>query len=195
MDDHGNRGPDPRVVRSQQAALTAARELLAEEGWPGVTHVAVAARSGVGRTTLYRHWPDVRALLFDAIVQQINQIRRVPTGDLRADLTGELNGLRLLLEDPVTERCIRAILDRAPFDPALGKLKEALYQAGASGFLAILETARAHGQLTPGTETTTIIEQLAGPLFYRRLFAGRHIDTGYVDTIVDDVLHVHGVNT
>jgi Tetracyclin repressor-like, C-terminal domain len=87
-----------------------------------------------------------------------------------------------------------AILDRAPFDPALGKLKEALYQAGASGFLAILEAARAHGQLTPGTETTTIIEQLAGPLFYRRLFAGRPIDTGYVDTIVDDVLHVHGVN-
>lgn len=196
MDDHGtDRGPDPRVVRSQQAALTAARELLAEGGWPGVTHVAVAARSGVGRTTLYRHWPDVHALLYDAIVQQMDEIRRVPTGDLRADLTSELNGLRLLLEDPITERGMRAILDRAPFDPALGKLKEALYQAGTSGFFAILETARAHGQLTPGTDTTTVVEQLAGPLFYRRLFAGRSIDTDYVDTIIDDVLHVHGAWT
>src|ERR671934_2975923 len=76
-----DRGPDPRVLRSRQAALSAVQEILAEHGWTGVTHVAVAARSGVGRTTLYRHWPDVRALLFDAIVQQINQVRREPTGD------------------------------------------------------------------------------------------------------------------
>lgn len=192
MDDYGtDRGPDPRVVRSREAALTAARELLAEEGWTGVTHVTVAARSGVGRTTLYRHWPDVNALLYDAIVRTMDQIRRDPTGDLRADLTSTLNGLRLLLEDPVTERGMRAILDRAPFDPASAKLKDDLYRAGTSGFLAILETARADGHLTSDTDLTTIVEQLAGPLFYRRLFAGRHIDAAYVDTIIDGVLRLH----
>jgi AcrR family transcriptional regulator len=193
MGDAGlNRGPDPRVVRSRQAALTAAQELLAEEGLTGVTHVTVAARSGIGRTTLYRHWPDATALLYDAIVQRMDQIRRVPTGDLRTDLTAELNGLRHLLQDPVTEHGMRALLERAPFDPAMGKLKEALYQAGTSGFRAILEAGRARGELVAGPDTEVVVDQLVGPLFYRRLFADRDIDADYVDRIVADVLRLHG---
>ncbi|MFQ6331402.1 TetR/AcrR family transcriptional regulator [Nocardia sp. CWNU-33] len=185
------RDPDPRVLRSRQAALTAAQELLAEEGWSGVTHVAVAARSGIGRTTLYRHWPDVAALIHDAIVQRIGQVRRAPSGDLRTDLVGELNGLRQLLHDPVGEHGMRAVLDRAPFDPAFESLKEALYQAGSAGFRTILETADANGELSPDTELPLVIDQLAGPLIFRRLFAGLAIDADYVNTIVDDVLRLH----
>ncbi|WP_225724971.1 MULTISPECIES: TetR/AcrR family transcriptional regulator [unclassified Nocardia] len=194
MDEDGlaagmpDRGPDPRVVRSRQAALTAAQDLLAEYGWTGVTHVAVAARSGVGRTTLYRHWPDVAALIHDAIMQRIAQIRPTPTGELRTDLIRELDGLRRLLHDPVGERGMRAILDRAPFDPAFGKLKSALYQAGSAGFRTILESARTRGELPPDADIDLAIDQLAGPLIFRRLFAERDIDEAYVHTVVDGVL-------
>jgi AcrR family transcriptional regulator len=144
-----DRGPDPRVVRSRQAALSAVRELLAEEGWTGVTHVAVAARSGVGRTTLYRHWPDVASLIHDAIVERIGQARTAWTGDLRADLISELNGLRRLLHDPASERTMRGLLERAPFDPAFASLKETLYRSGSAGFRAILEAATTRGELQP----------------------------------------------
>ncbi|MRH92421.1 TetR family transcriptional regulator [Nocardia sp. SYP-A9097] len=182
------RGPDPRVVRSRQAALTAAQDLLVEQGWPGVTHVAVAARSGVGRTTLYRHWPDVAALIHDAIVQRIDRIRPVPTGDLRTDLRNELNGLRQLLHDPVGERGMRAVLDRSPFDPAFGTLKKMLYQTGSAGFRRILKAAEARGELSPGADISLIIDQLAGPLIFRRLLADRDISAAYVESVVDSVL-------
>ena len=186
-----DRGPDPRVVRSRQAALTAVRELLAEEGWTGVTHVAVAARSGVGRTTLYRHWPDVASLIHDAIVQRISQARTAWTGDLRADLISELNGLRRLLHDPASERTMRAVLERAPFDRAFAALKETLYRFGSAGFRAILEAARTRGELQPDTDIPLAIDQLAGPLMYRRLFAGLDIEEKYAEAIVDSVLRLH----
>jgi len=48
---------DPRVVRTRRDVLAAAREVLLEEGWEGVTVSRVADRSGYARTTLYRHWP------------------------------------------------------------------------------------------------------------------------------------------
>ena len=182
------RGPDPRVVRSRQAALSAVAELLAEEGWTGVTHVAVAARSGVGRTTLYRHWPDVAAMIRDATVERMGRARRPCTGQLRADLLGELDGLRQLLDDPASERTVRAVLERAPFDPAFAALKETLFQAGAAGFQAILRTAVADGKLSPDTDIQLIIDQLAGPVMYRRLFAGLDVDRAYIETIVDRVL-------
>ncbi|MEV0033972.1 TetR/AcrR family transcriptional regulator [Nocardia sp. NPDC050793] len=186
-----DRGPDPRVVRSRQAALSAVRELLAEEGWTGVTHVAVSARSGVGRTTLYRHWPDVASLIHDSIEQRIGQARTARTGDLRADLISELNGLRRLLHDPASERTMRAVLERAPFDPAFASLKETLYRSGSSGFRAVLEAAMAGGELGPDIDIPLVIDQLAGPLMYRRLFAGLDIDKTYVEAIVDSVLRLH----
>jgi AcrR family transcriptional regulator len=185
------RGPDPRVVRSHQAALSAVRDLLAEEGWTGVTHVAVAARSGVGRTTLYRHWPDVASLIHDAIVQQIGQARTARTGDLRADLISELNGLRRLLYDPASERTMRAVLERAPFDPSFADLKQTLYLSGSAGFRAILDSGVKSGELQPDTDIDMAIDQLAGALMYRRLFAGLPVDRKYVEAIVDGVLRLH----
>jgi AcrR family transcriptional regulator len=187
------RGPDPRVVRSRQAALSAVQELLAEEGWTGVTHVAVAARSGVGRTTLYRHWPDLASLIHDAIVQRIGQVRTARTEDLRADLISELNGLRRLLHDPASERTMRAVLERAPFDPAFASLKESFYRSGSAGFRAILESATTRGELQPDTDISLAIDQLAGPLMYRRLFAGLDIEEKYAEAIVDSVLRLNAI--
>lgn len=186
-----DRGPDPRVMRSRQAALSAVQEILAEQGWTGVTHVAVAARSGVGRTTLYRHWPDVASLIHDAIDLRIGQARSPRSGELRVDLISELNGLRMLLHDRASEHTMRAVLERAPFDPAFASLKEELYRSGSAGFRTILRAATKTGDLPAGLDIPLTIDQLAGPLFYRRLFAGLDIDETYVEAVVDGVLRLH----
>ena len=36
-------------------------------GYAGFRMESVAARAGVGRSTLYRHWPDKAALIADAL--------------------------------------------------------------------------------------------------------------------------------
>jgi AcrR family transcriptional regulator len=188
-----DRGPDPRVLRSRQAALSAVQEILAEQGWTGVTHVSVAARSGVGRTTLYRHWPDVASLIHDAIDQRIGQARSPRSGELRDDLISELNGLRQLLHDRASEHTMRAVLERAPFDPAFAALKKTLYDSGSAGFRTILRAAVKSGELPSGLDTVFMIEQLAGPLVYRRLFAGLNINEAYVEAVVDSVLRVYAI--
>ena len=55
---------DPRIERTRTAVLDAASDLLAEAGVVGFNVDAVARRSGVARTTIYRHWPDANELLF-----------------------------------------------------------------------------------------------------------------------------------
>jgi hypothetical protein len=80
-----------------------------------------------GLTTLYRHWPDVASLIHDAIDQRIGQARSPRSGELRADLISELNGLRMLLHDRASEHTMRAVLERAPLDPAFASLKGKLY--------------------------------------------------------------------
>jgi AcrR family transcriptional regulator len=47
--------------------LVAARELLVGEGPGAVTHQRVAQEAGVGRATVYRHWPRPEQLLLDVM--------------------------------------------------------------------------------------------------------------------------------
>src|SRR4029450_13783209 len=48
---------DPRVERSRRVILEATLGELGEVGYGTLTIEAVAARAGVGKSTIYRHWP------------------------------------------------------------------------------------------------------------------------------------------
>src|SRR6516162_6358916 len=55
-----------RVRRNKEAVLTVTLRLMFEEGIGGVSVDEDARRSGVAKTTIYRHWPSRSALLVDA---------------------------------------------------------------------------------------------------------------------------------
>ena len=57
MDTATAAASDPRIERTRQVVLDAALALVAESGYGAVTIEAVAARSGVAKSTIYRHWP------------------------------------------------------------------------------------------------------------------------------------------
>lgn len=96
-----------------------------------MTHVAVAARSGVGRATVHRRWPDTSGMLRDAIVQRTRAARITPTGGLRAGLVAGLDALRRVLHGPVGGHGRRAVIARAGVDPVFAELERELYAAGS----------------------------------------------------------------
>ena len=57
----------PRDPQADRAILKATIELLAEDGFGGLSIEAVAARAGVGKTTVYRRWPSKVPLVVDAL--------------------------------------------------------------------------------------------------------------------------------
>lgn len=59
----------PRTTRDR--ALDAAHASILEIGTERTTMVEVARRSGLGRTTLYRHWPDISALSADLLTREL----------------------------------------------------------------------------------------------------------------------------
>ncbi|MET0898465.1 MAG: TetR/AcrR family transcriptional regulator [Mycobacterium sp.] len=183
---------DPRVVRNCAAALTAARDLLVEEGWEAVTHVAVAARSGVGRTTLYRHWPDPAAMLRDVVVAELDVKATPVTGRLRHDLAAAGEVFRVMLHDPVMERVMRVNIERATVDPSFRRIKDTLYHKGRAAYQTIFDAARASGDLAHDVDVARAMDRLLGPLLYRRMFANQDFGEKYVAEVVDDFLVLLG---
>jgi AcrR family transcriptional regulator len=188
------RGPDPRAVRSRASALAAARDILLEQGFAAVTHVAVAARSGVGRSTLYRHWPDVSDLVRDALRHHIAVAHTEPTGRLRTDLIRELEAGRAMLHEPTTERAMRIVIERASVDPAFTEIKTALHDAGSQVLRRIVEDAKARGELPSDLDTDLALDQLFGPLFFRRLLANCTFDDDFVHRVVDGFLRAYSTD-
>src|SRR5215831_20773368 len=78
---------EERVRRSKEAILKVTSELLSETGFSGVSVDEVSRRSGVAKTTIYRHWPTRTALLLEACLQFAPRLQPPNTGSLRGDLT------------------------------------------------------------------------------------------------------------
>ena len=96
---------------------------MAEVGVERVTIDEVAARSGVAKTTIYRHWPTKQALVVDAVRASCLPERPRPTpGDLRADLTACFEGMVRAGLSGRTGQMLPSLLDGADRDPELDRL-------------------------------------------------------------------------
>lgn len=148
--------------------LDAARALFEEGGYPAATVEAIAARSGVAKTTIYRRWANRAALLVDVLVEEASTVAPPPApGDpiraLRAELrriavaangfSGRL--LTSLLGEAQQDRDVRTALLDGLFHPRQQASAEAIRRAQASGAL--------RSDVPPGLATDLIF----GPLFFR----------------------------
>ena len=86
MSESQRRRGRPLDTSMSDRALVATRELLEEGGFAAATIQAVATRSGVHASAIYRRWPSRFELIEEAVFPGFNPVRVRPTGDLRRDL-------------------------------------------------------------------------------------------------------------
>ena len=67
-----------RSERARDEVLQATADLVAEVGLERTTIDEIAARSGVAKTTIYRHWPTKQALLMASRAASSTPRRRTP---------------------------------------------------------------------------------------------------------------------
>lgn len=181
----GTPSTDPRVVHTRAAIGDAVRALLVEQGWEAITHQRVAKRSGVGRNTVYRHFPDRLALLahgghFD------DDVHHAPiTGDVRADLAAELRCFRRELFDGVVGTIIGAIVERADRDPQVVPLRDRLVELGAGQTIELIRQAQTQGLIAADRDVWEVTAALCGPVLYARLCRGAPPTDAAIDRIVD----------
>jgi len=87
----------PRSQSAHRAILDAALDLLAADGYERMTIEAVAARAGVGKTTIYRRWTSKENLVLDAMEDLVSDVHPPDTGSVRDDLVELLTQMQRLL--------------------------------------------------------------------------------------------------
>lgn len=134
-------------------------ELLLEQGYEGLTVDAVATRSGVHRTTVYRRWRDPGGLLADAVDAAREQPWEPPdTGSLAGDLTAiNREVVAALTEQPSVVRALIAASFRSP--AAAGALRT-FWEDRYARAAVVVHRAR------PGADARTVLVAACAPVFH-----------------------------
>ena len=176
------------MTRSRAAVIAATLHLLAERGITATTIEAVATRSGVAKTTIYRQWDSQLTLILDAIGTTLVTPADPDTGTLRGDLLHLLGGLAEALNTGPAASLMPALMDAAERDPAFA----ALHRREATLRHLSVHTAIARGidrgELPADVDPADVLDLLAGPVFYRRLVSAGTVDRAFTERLIDRVL-------
>jgi AcrR family transcriptional regulator len=173
----------PRVQRSKDAVLATTNQLMSEAGIGGVSIDEVSRRSGVAKTTINRHWPSRSALLIDACSRLGPSQAPPDTGSLKGDLTVLVGYLARQLNEARWPTILPSIVDAAERDADIAAMHARLQAGFAAPYLAVLEQAKARGEVSKGA-SADIVAAIYGPFFYRRWYSREPIDRDFVDSVV-----------
>lgn len=173
----------PRSEQARQKAIDATQELLAEGGINAFTMDAVAKRSGVAKTTLYRHWDTGNELLVHSLDCQVERFPTPDNGSLVADLTEMFTMMAKIMGEPGTRQLILEMMSATAKDPDLEAVKNAMVAERHRPLEEIVLRAVDRGEIPPINldQATLFIE---GPFMARVMMHGRPIaDDEIQDTI------------
>ena len=176
---------DERVRRSKEAVLAATNELLSEAGFGGVSVDAVSKRSGVAKTTIYRHWPSRTALLLEACSRLGSRPETPDTGSVRGDLTVLATYLAHQLRSARWATVLPSVIDAAERDPDVAQLQSRLHTGFLTPFRTVVERAQERGELPRSQDPSEVVAAIAGPLFFRRWFSREALNEEFVSRVVE----------
>jgi TetR/AcrR family transcriptional regulator, regulator of autoinduction and epiphytic fitness len=179
---------DPRIERSRRVILEAVLEELGTVGYGALTIESVAARAGVGKSTIYRYWPGKLALVEDAF-RTLKAKAVIPEdGTIRERVTGFLEQVARLIQESTYSACMPALIDAAERDPQVREFHCSLSHERMGVLVDVLRQAAADGELPADTNAEILAEALVGPIAMRRLMFSEPFDPKQVPALVDQVL-------
>ena len=149
--------------------LDAAQAIIVADGFDACTVDEVSRRSGVAKTTIYRHFANGDELVIAAIECIRPDVDTPDTGSLAGDLRAMVEQFVDAVEPAVSRRLfvsmLHRALDNAQFEQAFRRSREAEY----GPLRIVLQRAIARGEVDPEIDVTLAMQFLQGPFLVQHL--------------------------
>ncbi len=179
----------PRSEEADRAIIDAALDLFAESGAGGLRIEAVAARAGVGKSTIYRRWPGKEDLLVDALATLKSPLPEPSGRSVRDDLVALL---RVMQEDFADPRRARATAllhgEGIKYPRLLRRFIESVVEPRREVFRNVLRHGIETGELRAGIDIQTALYMMTGAIQARARGGADPMPPGYAEQVVDQLL-------
>ncbi|MHC1712867.1 MAG: TetR/AcrR family transcriptional regulator [Solidesulfovibrio sp.] len=179
------RGTDV-TTKILRAALTIGEEI----GFDALTVERIIERTGVAKTTIYRRWANVSAIVMDAFLVEVTRAAPIQKcGTARESFTASM---KLLANAYRGEqgKILRSLLGRAQQDPKLLEaVKTRWVEPRRQIARQIVQQGIKTGELRPEINVDVVLDLLYGPLYHVLLvpYEKATISDAYIDAVVDTV--------
>lgn len=176
----------PRSGRLHKAILEAAFDLVLEAGFRAVSLESIAAKAGVGKTTIYRRWPNKAAVVMDAFTMKVGSETLFPKAATTiASIRLQMRAMAKAFSGS-DGALVRALLAEAQFDPELAKaFRERWTLPRRRLGRSVIEEAIRRGELRADIDPEDAIDLLYAPIYYRLQMGTGPLSGAYIDRIFD----------
>lgn len=182
-DDAPRSAGRPRSEESRRAILDSTRRLLTHMSVQKLSIEAIAKKAGVGKTTIYRWWPNKQAVVMEAILHQPGFMNILPasatafegikaqTDKLMRQMTGK------------SGRVVAEIIGDAQGDPeALRTLIDGFFQERYNALARFIQEGKQNGEFAADLDAEAAIDVILGPVFFR-LISGQDFDSAFEQSV------------
>lgn len=186
------RREDPRVVQTRELVYATTVEVIAEVGAAGVSVDRIAEKSGVARSTIYRHWPDQSMLYLEAFTGLARRDAVPLTGDTYVDLENYLVEYAARLNDKTYIAVLIALLDRVARDAEFARVYREIFDERRSRAAAIFRHGIRNGSFRKGIDVGEAVSALLAPFTYTSIVRHEQIKSRHIERVTRDILERFG---
>ncbi|MFN3701038.1 MAG: TetR/AcrR family transcriptional regulator [Alphaproteobacteria bacterium] len=181
----------PRSEKSRKSILKATNALLLYTSVQDLSIEAIAKKAKVGKTTIYRWWPNKAAIVMDALMSQPGLQKPLSTPSNNAEaIRMQLDKLIHLLNSKNGE-VIAQLFSEAQADP---KAKEIFEQNFLAPLIDAVEYSvvqgQQNGEFRKALDPKIVVDILCGPVFFRLMSHGQDLDKPFQDNYPTEVVRL-----
>lgn len=173
----------PRSEDSHRSILDATRRLLTHNSVAKLSVESIAKKAGVGKTTIYRWWPNKQAVVMDAVFSQPGFHNILPASASSFEgVQAQVSKLMRQLSGK-NGRIVAEIIGDAQGEPkALQNLIENFFQDRYNALAGYLEQGKEAGEFPADLDIEAAIDVILGPIIFR-LMTGQDFDTAFEQNV------------
>jgi AcrR family transcriptional regulator len=161
----------PRSIQSHQAMLQATLELLAEVGFDTMSIDAIAARAGVGKTTIYRRYASKEELVADAIESVREEVVIPDTGNLQGDIDALSQNAAKITLNPLGRQTVAMIISSAASNSQFAQIYWTKYlQPRRKTFAIVIDRAKARTEVPDDIDADLVFDTMSAIMLYALIF-------------------------
>jgi AcrR family transcriptional regulator len=166
-----------QLARTRLVVLDTTAEMLASSGYSSLTVEGIAAKCGVARSTIYRHWESVADIAMEAFLRIIGPAPAIPqTGNVRTDLVVNYRRLVDGLANSRWGKLLPPMLEASIQDKVFAKLLYEAFDSRRELGRQSLQKGVERGDLPAETNFEWLLDSITGPIYHRLFFTNRSLD-------------------
>lgn len=179
----------PRSEQARQAITDATNKLLLHMSVRDISIEAIAKKAGVGKTTIYRWWPNKVSIILEAISGPMSVLPSPANGESARDqLVRQIERFGRLSRGRGGKVIAEVFAEAQGNAETLGMFYKNFMSEHEETLANIIDQGKINNEFRKDLDTVMAVDMIYGAIFYRLMSNTAAMEQGFIDALIMDSL-------